>query len=64
MARTTAPTIARPTTQPTRKAGPFVRARGVTSIRITAMIGTGLIATPIASGSTWPIASPIPPSES
>ncbi len=42
-------TAARATTQPTRKAGPFTRARCENSIRITAMIGTGLIATPMAN---------------
>ena len=45
-----------PTSQPTMKAGPFTLARRETSIKITAMIGTGLIATPTASGRIWPIA--------
>src|SRR4029453_15375709 len=38
-------TIARPTNDPTTNAGPFTRARGVTRIRITAMIETALNAT-------------------
>ena len=37
----------------------FGRARGVPSIRTTAIIGTGLIATPTASGRMSPIAAPI-----
>jgi hypothetical protein len=41
-------TAASATTQPTRKAGPFTRARAENSIRITAMIGIGLIATAMA----------------
>lgn len=40
-------------------AGPFERARGVPRMRTTAMIGIGLIATPIASGKMPPIASPM-----
>jgi hypothetical protein len=39
-------------------AGPFTRGCGVTSIKITAMIGTGLSAIPTASGRICPIASP------
>ena len=35
-------TTIRPMTQPTANAGPFDRAFGVPSMRITAMIGTGL----------------------
>ena len=35
-------TTIRPTTQPRASAGPFDRAFGVPSMRITAMIGTGL----------------------
>ena len=38
------------------KAAPFPRARGVPRMRITAMIGTGLSATPTADGSSSPIA--------
>ena len=49
-------TTASATTQPNRKSGPFTVARRENSITITAMIGTGLIATPNASGSTSPIA--------
>ena len=56
---TTTPMIDRPAIQPMMKAGPLTRACSVTSIRITAMIGTGLIATPTAKGRTWPIASPM-----
>src|SRR6478752_7967909 len=40
-----------PATQPTRKPTLVPPARGERSIRITAMIGTGLIATPTARGS-------------
>ena len=54
-----APTIVRPATQPSANAGPFERARGVPSMSTIAMIGTGLIATPIASGRICPTASPI-----
>ena len=43
-----------PATQPTRNAGPFTRAFAENSIRMQAMIGTGLIAIPIASGSRLP----------
>ena len=45
-----------PTTQPSRNARLFWRARSVKSIRITAMIGSGQIATPTASGRKSPIA--------
>ena len=38
------PTIVRPPSQPSRKARPLARARGVASIRTMAMIGTGLSA--------------------
>lgn len=47
-ARTTIVTIARPAIQPPRKARLFDVARFENSIRIRAMIGTGLIATPTA----------------
>ena len=40
-------------------AGPFTRPFLVTSISTTAMIGSGLSATPIASGGTCPIALPM-----
>ena len=53
---TTTLTTTSPTTQPTANAEPFDLARGVPSIRMTAMIGTGLIATPTADGSRSPIA--------
>src|SRR5688572_18354676 len=57
---TTSPvTTTRPRTQPMRKAGPLVLALGEKSIRMTAMIGNGLNATPIAAGKTSPIAPPI-----
>ena len=55
-ARTTIETITRPATQPTANAGPLVRALGVPSIKMTAMIGTGLSATPTADGSRSPMA--------
>ncbi len=45
-------TTARATAQPMRNIGPFTLARLENSIRITAMIGTGLMATPMANGST------------
>ena len=44
--------------QPMAKAGPFVRALGVPSMRMTAMIGIGLNATPTADGRRSPIACP------
>ena len=53
---TTTLTIDRPATHPMAKAGPLLRAFGVPSMRITAMIGTGLSATPSADGSRSPIA--------
>ena len=56
---TIVPTIERPASQPTAKAGPFAWARGVPSIRTIAMIGIGLMATPIAIGRVPPIAWPI-----
>ena len=48
MSSTTVPRIARPSTQPSRNAGPLARARGVASISTTPMIGNGLIVTPTA----------------
>jgi len=47
-----------PISQPSRNAGPFDLARAEKSIRMTAMIGTGLSATPIARGRSWPSACP------
>ena len=49
-------------TQPARNIGPFTVARPENSIKITAMIGTGLIATPTANVSTSliPCAMPRP----
>ena len=54
---TTALTPARPSTHPIANIGPSERAFGVASIRITAMIGIGLSATPSANGRTLLIAS-------
>ncbi|BCN43597.1 hypothetical protein RE9414_18770 [Prescottella equi] len=56
--KTTYPT-AIPRIQPARKAVAVLPARGVSNIRIVAMIGIGLIATPIARGSTSPMAVPM-----
>ena len=55
-------TTASAMTQPARNIGPFTVARPENSIKITAMIGTGLIATPIANVSTSliPCAMPRP----
>jgi hypothetical protein len=47
-----APPTPTPASQPTRNAGPFVRACGVTSINTTATIGIGLTATPTANGNS------------
>ena len=52
---TTTVTSTMPTSQPIRKAVPVAAGRRDSSIRITAMIGIGLIATPIASGSKSPM---------
>jgi hypothetical protein len=61
--RTTTVTAVRPMIQPARNVGPFCRARSLKSMRITPMMGTGLMATPMAKGSTSPMAEPmvIPP---
>jgi len=48
--------LGRPATHPIRKTGPFTRARAEKRMRMTAMIGIGTIATPIANGSTSAIA--------
>ncbi len=61
ISKTTVPRIASPATQPARNAGPLIRPRAVASIRTTAMIGTGLIATPTPNDRLWPIAWPMPP---
>ena len=53
---TTPPTIASPMIQPSRNAGALAEARGVPSISTTPMMGTGLSATPTASGNTSPMA--------
>src|SRR4030088_603483 len=50
---------ATPTIQPSANSGPLTRARAEKRTRITAMIGTGLIATPIANGRTSLMALPI-----
>jgi hypothetical protein len=57
MASTITPIAASPTSHPTMKSGPFTLARRLTSIRITAMIGMGLSATPTARGRMSPMAS-------
>lgn len=54
--RTMTLTTTRPAIQPNANAGPFPRVRGVDSIKITAMIGTGLRATPTAEGRRSPMA--------
>ena len=59
MMRTMVATAARPSSQPARNAKPLLRAFGVISIRMTAMIGIGLMAMPIASGRMSPIACPM-----
>ena len=52
--KTSSVTSVMPATQPTRNAGPLTRALTENSIRMQAMIGMGLIAIPIASGSRLP----------
>src|SRR5262245_54342483 len=59
MASATAPAMATPTIHPAMNANPFALALGVMSINTMATIGIGLIATPSAKGSSWPIASPM-----
>src|SRR5215212_8985883 len=54
-----APTTTRPSNQPRTKTGPRERALEDVRRTTTAMIGTGLNATPTASGREWPIASPM-----
>ena len=49
-------TAATPTNQPPRNAGPLTLARAENRTRMTAMIGIGLMATPIANGRTSLIA--------
>ena len=58
-ASTMTDTASRPTTQPPRKAGPLALARAEKSIRMTAMMGTGLIATATANGRICPTTEPI-----
>jgi hypothetical protein len=48
-----------PISQPMTNSGPFSRARCDISISATAMIGTGLSATPTARGRICPIAVPV-----
>jgi hypothetical protein len=50
------PTAMSPSSQPARKASPLLRARGVISIRMSAMTGMTPMATPAASGRMPPIA--------
>src|SRR5215211_920333 len=54
-----APTTTRPSNQPRTKTGPRKRALEDVRRTTTATIGTGLNATPTASGREWPIASPM-----
>jgi hypothetical protein len=49
---TTDPTTTSPAIQPRTNAGPFERARGVASMRTTAMMGTGDSETPTPREST------------
>ena len=58
-ASTIAPTSASPRIHPSANAMLFRLAEAENSIRITATIGIGLIATPIANGRICPIAEPI-----
>ena len=58
MSRTTVVTPAIPTTHPTKKPTPAPPALGVSSMRTTATIGTGKIATTAASGSRSPTTRP------
>ena len=60
-ATATVQTTASPKTKPAANDPPFVRALGVTSIRMIAMIGTTLIAAPSAYGRISPIALPTAP---
>jgi hypothetical protein len=53
-------TTASASTQPARNIGAFTFARCENSIKITAMIGTGLIAAPTAKVRTWLIPCPKP----
>src|SRR5271166_883806 len=60
-ARTMAPTMLRPSSQPRMNAGPLTLALRLVSMSTTAMIGIGLSAIPTASGSDPPMALPIAP---
>src|SRR6266516_4837549 len=53
------PTTTRASTQPTRNAVPLLLARCVNSIKMTAIMGTGLMATPMAMGRILPRAFPM-----
>ena len=59
MISTSPPTTASPRTQPATNAGPLLRALGVISIKMTAMMDSTLMSTAIASGRIPPIASPM-----
>lgn len=56
MMSTSPPTTTSPRTQPATNAGPLLRALGVISIGITAMMDSTLMFTAIASGRIAPIA--------
>jgi len=53
------PSTATPVSHPAVNARPFARARALTSMSTTTEIGTGFAAMATASGSIWPIASPM-----
>ena len=59
IASMTAPSAESPRIQPTVKRGPLRRPRGVASMRMIAMIGSGLIATAAAKPSTSPRTAPM-----
>ena len=59
MSMTTVQIMHRASTHPTRKAGPLVFAFLLKRMRMTAMMGTGLMATPMACERMSPIALPI-----
>ena len=56
MTSTSPPTTTSPSTQPATNAEPLLRALGVISIRMIAMMDSTLMSTPIASGRMPPIA--------
>lgn len=61
IASITAPSAESPRIQPTVNSSPLRRPRGVASMRMMAMIGSGLIATPAARPSTSPRTLPMQP---